>query len=497
MSEPVRFTPLTDRILLAAEQCMDGLSLHDSEGVFEFVNVSEAEMYGYTREELLGQTWRIQYSEEEQARLETVAFPALEKHGRWTGEVIGTRKSGEQFPVEIALTAVFHADGSSAGLVCNCRDLTQRRLTEASMQRLQRLDALGQLTGGVAHDFNNLLAVILGESEVALGDPSDAEAVQACLHQIQAAGSKAADLTRRLLAFARKQPLSTTVVDVCACLKDMDKMARRLFGSHLTVHTDITGLTRRARLDQGQLENALLNLAVNARDAMPTGGSLFFVARDHDLDAPEMNLPPGRYIRIEVRDTGTGIPAEILPRIFEPFFTTRSEGQGNGLGLSQVYGFARQSGGGVSVESPADGGARFILVLPATLDEMSVAESPDPECSTLQKKRLLLVEDDPLVRATVTAQLQQLGLVVTTAADAHLGLAQLEQASFDIVLSDIGLPGGLDGYAMVDAAGACSPALPCVLMTGAGASPQSKSVTVLYKPFQITDLQRVLVELLV
>ncbi len=377
----------------------------------------------------------------------------------------------------------------------------QRESAEERLFQSQRLEALGQLTGGVAHDFNNLLTVVSGNLQMLedrlLDDPLGARLAKAALR----ATGRGADLTRKLLAFSRRQTLQPRAIDVAQWLDSIADILRRTLGAQIDVRLEIDAVMPAAKADPGMLDTALLNLAVNARDAMPDGGRLTLAARRvrADAGAREGELAAGDYIRIAVVDTGTGMPADVLARAFEPFFTTKESGKGSGLGLSLVYGFAKQSGGHIEVNSAPGAGTSIALYLP--VDDGNAAPRAQPPGSAGYaggNETILIVEDDEEVRSVVSGFLHKLGYRVVQAADAGQALARLDaEPDIDLLFTDVVMRGGLDGPALAREATHRHPALRVVFTSGhapdALASREMRhGAELLAKPYRIDQLARML-----
>ena len=393
-------------------------------------------------------------------------------------------------------TRLRHADGSwrtidwslspnpeGDGFNAVGRDITDRLEAEASRHHLeeqlrqsQKMEAVGQLTGGLAHDFNNLLAGIMGALElmqrrIALGQLS-AESQSRYIATARGAAVRAASLTHRLLAFSRRQPLDPRPVDVNARIADMRELVQRTVGPTIELETPAAPGLWTARLDGHQLENAILNLCINSRDAMPEGGTITIAASNHAFDdraARERDLPPGEYVSVRVADTGAGMSEDTRTRAFEPFFTTKPMGHGTGLGLSMVYGFARQSGGQARIESRPGRGTIVALYFPRHVGPGEAAEPPADSSYGANERAgtALLVEDEPSMRSLMAEVLREQGLEVREAEDGIAGLRILRSdAVIDLVVTDIGLPGGMNGRQMIEAARPLRPNLKVLYVTG-------------------------------
>lgn len=370
------------------------------------------------------------------------------------------------------------------GFVTLYSDLTERRAVEAQLRQSKKMEVLGQLTGGVAHDFNNLLAAITGnlyllEQDGGLSAPGQKYAARA-----SSAAKRGATLTRRLLAFARRQPLSPSSVEVDAFIRDLADLIEYSVGQGVSVQQELTAGDACAWVDRGQLENALLNLAINARDAMPEGGTLYLRSHyDATRDA----------VSIEVADTGIGMTPELRERVFEPFFTTKA-GSGSGLGLSIVYGFVKQSGGDITLTTDPGEGTSFVLHLPTRAREFRQEDEPPPPLDDLSSQSVLLVEDDPDVRTALTDLLRATGHSVTVATSAEQALELLEQSYQSVVLSDVDMGDGTNGVELMRQIAQRYPNLPRILMSGLPAEILAtrfglvEQQPLLAKPFTIPQL---------
>ncbi len=365
---------------------------------------------------------------------------------------------------------------------CSGRDITQERevRTELSaaldeLRQSQKMEAVGQLTGGIAHDFNNLLMAISGSlellsSRLLQGRYREAERY---IVTAQSATKRAAALTHRLLAFARRQSLEPKPTDLNRLVRDMEELIRRTVGPSIKMEVVGAADLWTSEVDPNQLENALLNLCINARDAMPDGGSLMIETNNQWLDersARERDVPAGQYVTMSVTDTGVGMTPAVIARAFDPFFTTKPLGAGTGLGLSMTYGFARQSGGQVRIYSEVGRGATVCLYLPRHIGAAeSVAAQPElPDMAhAMQGETVLVIDDEPLVRMLVIDVLRELGYAAIEAADGPAGLKILRSAArIDLLITDIGLPGGMDGGQVVEAARKLRPAVKVLFITG-------------------------------
>jgi nitrogen-specific signal transduction histidine kinase len=348
------------------------------------------------------------------------------------------------------------ASGRTTRAALVYHDITAMRETEHQLRQSQKLDAIGKLTGGVAHDINNMLTVITGTTEALVdGLRQQQPTLLGAARLIDDAAERCAELIRHLLAFARKQPLHPRDVDVNATVLDVAQLLRPTLGESIEIATVAGAGVLAAHIDPSQLANAVLNMAINARDAMPDGGRLLLetgnVVLDEAYAAANPGVRPGPYVLLAVSDNGTGMPPEVRDRAFEPFFTTKETGKGSGLGLSMVYGFVRQSGGHIKIYSEEGYGTTVRLYLLPAKGQVEPAVAP-PARITGGTETVLVVEDDSLVRSFVVTQLQGLGYRTLAAADGRAALALVEQgAAFDLLFTDVVMPGGISGRELADA----------------------------------------------
>lgn len=381
--------------------------------------------------------------------------------------------------------------------------VAEREEVEAALRQSQKMEAIGQLTGGIAHDFNNLLAGITGSLDLIKlrlnqGRTADVERYVSVAY---GAAQRAAALTHRLLAFSRRQTLQPAHTDVHALIAEMEELVRRTVGPAIELSVELEAPLSTCLVDQAQVENSLLNLCINARDALPAGGSIVIHTGNEMLEEGaglDPELSPGLFLTISVSDNGVGMNPDTLSRAFEPFFTTKPVGAGTGLGLSMVYGFAKQSGGQIRIHSREGKGTRVDLQLPyhpATLTPSAQAQADADVAPAAAGETILVVDDEPTVRLFVSEALTNMGYVVIEAADSQAGLQLLcSDAPIDVLVTDIGLPGGMDGRQMAQRGRQCRPQLPVLFMTGYAQSPVIEQIpsdaltTVLTKPFGLEAL---------
>ncbi len=454
-----------------------------------------------------------------------MAVPVVSREGKAIGTLLfGHPSPGRFFARHEALMCGLAAQAAiaieNARLIQHVREanemLEQRvaertqELTELheALRQAQKMEAIGQLTGGIAHDFNNLLQGISGSLEVLERHLAQGRTIglERFVHGAQSAAQRAASLTQRLLAFSRRQTLNPHPVDVAQLVCGMADLIRRAVGPAILLEISPSEERLIATVDVAQLESALLNLAINARDAMPSGGELSIAATGrmlNECDARNFDLSPGAYAVLSVVDTGTGIPKEILGRIFDPFFTTKPMGQGTGLGLSMVHGFVRQSGGHVDVRSTLGVGTQIYLYLPLSDGDVEVASLPVSGAlpNGLSAATVLVVDDEAVVRAPIVEALRDADYNVLEAADGREGLRVLESSTdVKLMIADVGLPGGLNGKEMAEAAQSMRPGLKVILITGyadqAAVPMPGAGMTVICKPFSMMELACKAAELL-
>ena len=475
------------------------------EGYVTNWNAGAERIKGYTAAEIVGQHFSRFYTPEDaDADMPSKTLDTARREGRYEAEGWRRRKDGSRFWASVVVDAIYD-DGKLIGFAQITRDLSERREAqkqlEAAREQLfqaQKMEAIGQLTGGLAHDFNNLLAGIVGclellRTRLAQGRIGELERY---ITAAQGASSRAAALTHRLLAFARRQTLDPKPTDANKLVADMEELVQRTVGPAIKVETvQAIGLWP-TLCDPNQLENAILNLCINARDAMPEGGRLTIETANMWLDARaarERDMQPGQYAAICVSDTGVGMSSEVKARAFDPFFTTKPTGQGTGLGLSMIYGFTQQSGGQVRIYSEEGEGTTVRIYLPRHQGEADeeqeqtmLSDAPRAEAG----ETVLIVDDEPSVRMLVTDVLEELGYAAVEAADGVAGLKLLESdMRIDLLITDVGLPGGVNGRQMADAARRVRPKLRVLFITGyaenasIGNGRMAPGMHVMVKPF--------------
>jgi len=478
----------------------------DPAGYIVSWNAGAERIKGYGAHEIVGRHFSEFYSPEDRAAgVPQFALSIAERTGKFEGEGWRLKKDGTRFWASVLIDAIRDGD-QLTGFAKITRDMTERRAIQEQLHQSQKMEAIGQLTGGVAHDFNNLLTVILGNLDT-LSQQVPAEQVRwrRAIDQAMRASERAADLTQQLLAFARRQPLKPKLVAVNFLLSRWVGLIRRTLPENVSIRRVEDPQAGSAEVDQNQLENALLNLAVNARDAMPNGGTLTIETASTKVEAHDAGVPfdlkPGDYILISVSDTGIGMTKEVLDRAFEPFFTTKPLGQGTGLGLSQVFGFVKQSGGNVKIYSRPGHGTTIKIYLPR-MSEAALSEETERNKVVAKGSRsesILVVEDNEAVREFSSEGLRDYGFKVLEAADASEALRILESgATVDLLFTDIGLP-GLNGRELVATVQRKYPDIRVLFTSGYAQMPSPTSsrwiseIPLLSKPFTRSQLyERVL-----
>ncbi|MGH9317627.1 MAG: response regulator [Thermoanaerobaculia bacterium] len=420
----------------------------DAEGRLTYCNPAVEPMVGYRPEELLGRKGEDFLHPDDLKEIGPVVERAVAEKSGWKGWVLRWRhKDGSYRSVESNAVAVFDGEGAFRGFRGATRDITERVQLEAQFRQSQKMEAVGQLAGGVAHDFNNLLTTILGYGDLLMKQLSHDPSLREGIEEIKKAGERAAVLTRQLLAFSRKQVLTPLVLDLNEVVAELEKMLRRLIGEDIDLATVLDPSIGHIKADPGQLEQVIMNLAVNSRDAMPRGGKLTIETRNVQLDkayARERRyVAEGHYVLLAVSDTGSGMDSETRAHIFEPFFTTKGQGKGTGLGLSTVYGIVKQSGGSVEAYSEVGQGTTFKIYLPA-VEEAVQRPSPEPAAKPLPgSETILLVEDDESVRALARRVLVSYGYTVLEALNGEdaMDVVSRHRGVIHLMVTDAVMPG--------------------------------------------------------
>jgi PAS domain S-box-containing protein len=464
------------------------------------VNAAGEQLLGRDRSEILGKTERDLFPAEEAASVIESNRAVVETgRPRSFSDRKLTTPSGIR-TVETRMVPIASGNGGPALILAIVRDISDTKAREEQLRQLQRMDAIGRLTGGVAHDFNNLLAIIHGNSELLRGGLDDGTDAAEMADDVIGAASRGAGLVRRLLAFARMQHLEPEAVDLNARLENVVGLLQRALGERVNLRVKAAKGLWPATVDPTQVDDALVNLAINARDAMPEGGTLTIETRNASLDedyaASHVEVTPGDYVMLAVSDTGTGMTPDVIARAFEPFFTTKQEGQGTGLGLSQVFGWVKQSRGHIKVYSEVGHGTTVKLYLPRAGERPEGARAEAESGTPRGDETILVVEDNPNVRKTVIRQLHDLGYRTVEAEGGGQALNLVAGGlEFDLLLTDVVMPGGITGYQLADQLRIGRPDLKVLFTSGytelsASDGRPARKDALLSKPYRKQDLGR-------
>lgn len=435
------------RLAAAVEETADSIVITDKDGNIQYVNPAFERVTGYTKEEVLNQNPRLLKSGKTDEAVFRELWETITRGDVWTGHLINRRKNGTFFEERVTISAIYSESREIINYVAVKQDISDLMLLEDQLRQSQKMEAIGQLAGGVAHDFNNLLTAINGYSSLALQRMKGDSVIKGYLEEIKKAGDRAANLTRQLLAFGRKQMLQPVALNLNDVVGDMNKMLRRLIGEDIQLTAKFDPALRKTKADPGQIEQVLVNLVVNARDAMPTGGHLTIETANFEIDSEyalrHVGVHPGRYVALKVSDTGTGMDEETKARIFEPFFTTKEKGKGTGLGLSTVYGIVKQSGGNIWVYSEPGRGTSFKVYLPQTEDATETYERTTIETAPSGgSETILVVEDEDVVRGLTREILEGAGYKVLEASGGAEALRLCEETDepIHLLLTDVVMP---------------------------------------------------------
>ncbi|AWN42898.1 hybrid sensor histidine kinase/response regulator [Methylobacterium durans] len=479
---------------------------HQPDNPIIFVNRAFERMTGYTRQELIGTNCRFLQGPETDRETVDEVRSAIAEHREFATEILNYRKDGSSFWNALFVSPVFNRSGDLVYFFGSQLDVSRRRDAEESLHQAQKMESLGQLTGGIAHDFNNLLQVISGHNEVmlALIDHPDIDVgrLRRAGEAVRDASERAAKLTHQLLAFSRKQRLEGRLLNLNGLVQSMSDMAERSLGDHVVLRQDLAPDLWNTRIDPTQAEVALLNVLLNARDAMTGGGTVTVKTENlliEDEDAAlYKTVGPGAYVVISVTDTGSGMAPEILTRVMEPFFTTKADGKGTGLGLAMVYGFAKQSGGSVKIYSEVGHGTTVRLLFPASdqkiEDERKASQRAADRHGT---ETVLVVDDRPDVAATAGIILEDFGYRVTVVDGPKAALEVLDgEARIDLLFTDLIMPGGMNGVMLARAARERQPKIRVLLTTGYAEASLERTdaggteFEVINKPYKRMELAR-------
>jgi len=512
MRSELAMREVATRMRVVVDTAVDGVILIDAKGLVLMFNPACEKLFGYPAHEVIGENVKMLMPE-----------PFHHEHDGYLGnyqrtgeakiigigrEVVGQRKDGSTFPMDLSVgEAKQEGESIFVGII---HDLTERARIQQQLAQAQKMEAVGQLSGGIAHDFNNLLTVIIGSAEALSAKLESRPDLKRLADAITGAGERGAELTQRLLAFSRRQMLQPVEIDCNRLVESMREILHRTLSEDIAIQVNLEKELWSAFADPAQLENAVLNLALNARDAMAAGGCLTLATANVPLEEGYQELhpevPPGHYVMVSVSDDGAGMPAEVREHAFEPFFTTKEIGKGTGLGLSMVYGFAKQSNGHVTIYSEPGLGTTVRIYLPAgstTLVEAPESRAGEAAAGRQTRETVLVVEDDFFVRNFAVSTLEGLGYSVVPANDAQGALARLNQGDkIDILFTDIVMPGSMNGLQLAERAKQIRPGIKILLTSGyaletlAARGRLPEGVTILNKPYRKADLTKRLSDVL-
>ena len=482
---------------------------HQFDNPIIFVNNAFVRMTGYAREELVGRNCRFLQGEETDQDSVTEIRDAIAEKREMATEILNYRKDGSTFWNALFVSPVFNAAGEIVYFFGSQLDVSRRRDAEEALYQAQKMEALGQLTGGIAHDFNNLLQVVSGYTDVVqvlaqkgkAGPAIDVDRLSRAADALRGATDRASKLTHQLLAFSRKQRLEGRAINLNNLIQAMSEIAERTLGDHIEVGRRLGAGLWNCRVDPTQAEVALLNVMLNARDAMPSGGTITVATSNRKVSraqAGSLAVKPGSYVSVSVADSGTGMPRDVLARATEPFFTTKEEGKGTGLGLAMVYGFVKQSGGTLEIVSEENEGTTVSLLFPAT-DQAEIVEAVPSRRSSDRPgtETILIVDDRPDVAETAKMILSDFGYEIMVAHGSDEALAILDRETpIHLLFTDLIMPGGMDGVMLAREARDRQPKIRILLNTGyAEASIERNEVggsefEIIMKPYRRLELVR-------
>jgi len=461
------------RLQVAVENLEDGVIITDPSGTIQYVNPAYERVTGYSREELIGQNCKMLKSGQHDPAFYQTLWATITSGRTWRGRFVNRRRSGTLYTEEATISPVFDSNGHITHFVAVKRDVTDRLRLEEELARAARLEAIGQLAAGLAHDLNNVLAGILGETELGLQEcPSYADELRERFQQVRNAVARGTDLTRRLLGFARRQQIQPRPLDLNRAIEDLRSFLQRLIGEHIELVWTPTPQSATVNLDPAQVTEVLMNLCVNARDAIERHGVIDIKTEVEEL-TPEMchrhaDMRPGRFVVLTVSDTGCGMSTEVLSHLFEPFFTTKPPDKGTGLGLATVYGIVKQNRGFIHVYSEVGRGTTFRLYFPYCFEKPVEASPPRPTVPALGRgETILLVEDDASILKLSAAMLERLGYHVMAVQDPETAIciAESEGNRIRLVITDVLMP-HMDGRELVERLRQINPALRSLFMSG-------------------------------
>jgi PAS domain S-box-containing protein len=486
----------------AIEQSPVSIVITDTKGTIEFVNTQFTQITGYTVDEALGKNPCILKSGETSVAEYRRLWKTIGRGGVWQGEFRNRKKNGELFWEHATIAPVRDTDGVITHYVAVKEDITERKKLEAQLRQTQKMEAVGQLAGGVAHDFNNMLGVIIGYTEMALDKIAGGDALREDLEQIKTAGQRSAEITRQLLAFARKQAITPRTINLNKIVGDMLKLLQRLIGENIDLAWRPGENLWTVKMDPSQVDQILANLCVNAKDAIAGVGRITIETQNVALDATYLAghkaFTPGEYTMLAVSDNGSGMDKQTQDRIFEPFFTTKGLGKGTGLGLATVYGIVKQNAGFIYVYSEPGYGTTFKIYLPRHATTEDEKEDKQPHFSTVghASETILLVEDDALFLLMVRQMLEQFGYTVLAAStpDEAIERAAKYPSKINLLLTDVIMP-EMTGSDLEKKLSVSVPGIKCLFMSGytgdaiASHGLVESDVNLIHKPFSIQELR--------
>ncbi len=503
ISERKRVEKMHIRLAAALEQTAEAIVILDDAAIIQYVNPAFEQVTGYTRQEAIGKPPQMIESGESDAAFFRDMWYALAHGESWAGHLAGKRKDGSDYQAQVTISPVQDAAGQVINYIIVQRDVTRRARLESQLRQAQKMEAVGQLAGGIAHDFNNHLTAILGYAELLLDDPALPEAVRSDLDEIRRAAQRSASLTQQLLIFSRKQVVQPQILDLNTIIPDMEKMLRRLIGEDIELAAVLDPDLGLVKAGVVQIEQIVMNLVVNARDAMPDGGQVTIETANVELDENyaqiHAGVVPGHYVMLSVSDNGIGMDQEVKAHIFEPFFTTKGEGKGTGLGLATVYGIVEQCGGHIQVYSEPGHGTTFKIYLPRRFGNKQGRRQDRVLVSSVQgHETILLVEDDVAVRKLARQILERYGYDVLEAGYAleALRLSKQHTGVIHLLMTDVIMPGGMNGVELAGYLARLRPEIRVLYMSGYTGQAIARhgmlqpGVNLLPKPFTAVTLAR-------
>ncbi len=491
----VRLTEAHQRLAMAVEQSASSIFITDENGIINYVNSTFEKLTGYRTSEAIGHTPALLKSGRQKESIYRQLWAAISAGETWQGNLVNKRKSGDLFTVDTTITPVHNEYKQITSFICVQRDVTRELELEEQYRQAQKMEAVGQLTAGIAHDFNNILTGINGFAELMEMQLPQDSPFQLYTNRIKNAGQRAASLIRQLLVFSRKETVHPEYLALNKIILDIEKLLTRIIGEHIQMVTKLAPNLGQVHMDPGQLEQIIVNLAVNGRDAMLHGGKLIIETANITLDESEaeqyLELPAGEYIQLAVSDTGTGMSKAVQSRIFEPFFTTKEHGKGTGLGLATVYGIIKQNKGYISVYSEEGHGTTFKVYLPrATQSVTAAVPSHRPDFMPRGIETILLVEDNDDVRDLTRRFLEQQGytLLVAHSAEFAMEIADEYDGVIHLLFTDIILP-GMNGKELSEQCVKRFPDIKIMYMSGytsdviASTGVGHKKISFIQKPF--------------